>query len=105
MSGAIRTRTGSTRLIRAAGAEDGLEAVFPQIYADCALGISDKGDDLAVGFVGKGYAPPGVTPQINTCRFLTTVALRQHDAAVTNWRHWTWTPWDRIASPTTVTTS
>jgi hypothetical protein len=88
-----------------AGSEDGLEAVFPQIYADCAFGISDKGDDMAVGFVGKNYAPPGVTPKINTCAWLTRITLEHHNATVSGWRRWTWIPWDRVSSPTTVTAS
>jgi hypothetical protein len=88
-----------------AGAEDGLEAVFPQIYADCAFGISDKGNDMAIGFVGKNYSPPGVTPKINTCQFLTTIALHRHDAAVSGSRRWSWIPASQVAPPTTVTTS
>lgn len=75
-----------------AGSEDGLEAVFPDIYADCALGVNDQGDDISVGFVGKKYSPPGVTPKINTCSYLVQVA---HS------RTWTWTLWSKVPAPTT----
>jgi hypothetical protein len=71
------------------GSEDGLEGVFPQIYADCASGINDQGTDLEVGFVGSSskYAPPGIFPKINTCTYLTGVGLNRH-AAMPGWRHW-----------------
>ena len=67
------------------GSEDGLEGVFPQIYADCASGINDQGTDLSVGFYGaNALVPPGVTPEINTCEYLTRLALRLH-ASVPRW--------------------
>jgi hypothetical protein len=89
----------------ARGSEDGLEAVFPQIYADCASGINDQGTDLAVGFYGaNALTPPGVTPEIDTCQYLTRLALRLH-ASVPGWRHWSYTLSQDVPAPVTTITS
>ena len=87
------------------GSEDGLEGVFPQIYADCASGINDQGTDLAVGFYGaNALVPPGVTPKINTCQYLTRLALGLH-ASVPGWRHWSYTLSQNVPAPVTTITS
>jgi hypothetical protein len=83
-----------------AGAEDGLEAVFPEIYADCADGINDQGNDISVGFINSAFSPPGVTPTINTCTYLARVAVKRH-AAVAGWRHWHYIPAADVPAPVT----
>lgn len=81
-------------------AEDGLEAVFPRIYADCAEGVNDQGSDLETGFINSNYAPPGITPKINTCAWLTRLGV-EHHATTVGFRHWTWRLSSHVAPPTT----
>lgn len=51
------------------GAEDGMEAIFASIYADCALGENDVGLSIGLGEPGD-VADPSVIPKIDTCGYL-----------------------------------
>ena len=64
--------------------EDGLEAAFAGIYADCALGENDQGFAIVAG-VG-----PVVAPQIDTCRFITRVAHQGALVAAPHPRRHSW---------------
>lgn len=75
--------------------ENGLEGVFPQIYADCATGLNDKGGSVTVFEpFGADFTAPTANPRINTCRFIDKIARRaqadMESARLAPWNRSTW---------------